>query len=442
MRRWITIASAALLMFLSLGTATLRAEDYPKLLGPIEPKAGDTVMFLGDSITHQCLYTQYVEDYFITRYPQMRLHFYNSGVSGDLAGDALRRFDGDVAAIKPTYVTILLGMNDGRYEDFDQKIFDTYRTDMTTLIDKLQKLGATVILMKPTPYDVRAWQIRPKGQWKWPNDATRAGAYNRTMAYFGAWVQQTAEDRGLGYVDLYSPLNDALMLKRRENPTFTIMPEGIHPDPFGHAIMAYTMLETMHPDRTVSALRATLGHDGKWHVKGNGEVTDVDGDVSHLKFTYTCKCLPWVLPAEAKDGFDFVHAGHHMSNERLVVQGLKAGRYKLTIDGVDVGTYWNGVLASKVELENNAKTPEYQQALAVAMINKERNEKAVHPLRDQWGHLKGMRGKGEPDAAWMEKFKAETDKYKKLADEYEDKAYAAAQPKARVYELTLVTGGK
>lgn len=27
------------------------------------------------SITHQCLYTQYVEDYFYTRYPKLKLHF-------------------------------------------------------------------------------------------------------------------------------------------------------------------------------------------------------------------------------------------------------------------------------------------------------------------------------------------------------------------------------
>ena len=34
-----------------------------------------------------------------------------------------QRFDRDIAAYKPKYVTILLGMNDGSYTDFNQEIF-------------------------------------------------------------------------------------------------------------------------------------------------------------------------------------------------------------------------------------------------------------------------------------------------------------------------------
>lgn len=80
------------------------------------PKANDTIVFLGDSITHQCLYTQYIEDFFYTRYPDLKLHFYNAGVKGDKAGDAIARFAQDVAPAKPNYISVLLGMNDGGYE--------------------------------------------------------------------------------------------------------------------------------------------------------------------------------------------------------------------------------------------------------------------------------------------------------------------------------------
>ena len=51
-------------------------------LAKLDLKSGDSIVFLGDSITHQCLYTQYVEDYFYTRFPEMRLKFHNSGVGG------------------------------------------------------------------------------------------------------------------------------------------------------------------------------------------------------------------------------------------------------------------------------------------------------------------------------------------------------------------------
>jgi hypothetical protein len=46
-------------------------------------KAGDTVVFHGDSITEQTLYTQYVELYTVLRFPTMRVHFFGAGVGGD-----------------------------------------------------------------------------------------------------------------------------------------------------------------------------------------------------------------------------------------------------------------------------------------------------------------------------------------------------------------------
>ena len=77
------------------------AGAFKKMLAPVVLKDGDGFVFLGDSITHQCLFTQYVEDYFYTRYPKLRIHFHNAGIGGDRAADALVRFDGDVAVHKP-----------------------------------------------------------------------------------------------------------------------------------------------------------------------------------------------------------------------------------------------------------------------------------------------------------------------------------------------------
>jgi lysophospholipase L1-like esterase len=128
--------------------------EPPKLIvDVIDPKDGDTVVFLGDSITHQCLYTQYVEDYFYTRYPKARIRFHNAGVGGDRAKDALNRFDEDVAAYKPKYVTILLGMNDGTYTDFQKPVFDTYQRDMNTVLDRIAEIGAVAVPMTPTMHD-------------------------------------------------------------------------------------------------------------------------------------------------------------------------------------------------------------------------------------------------------------------------------------------------
>ena len=68
-----------------LTAAPLLAEPpvFKPIVEKIDLKDGDTLVFLGDSITHQCLYTQYIEDYYYTRYPKLRIHFHNAGVGGD-----------------------------------------------------------------------------------------------------------------------------------------------------------------------------------------------------------------------------------------------------------------------------------------------------------------------------------------------------------------------
>ena len=82
-------------------------------------KDGDRVVFYGDSITDQRLYTTFAETYVLTRFPNMRVDFVHSGWGGDRVtggggGPVDLRLKRDVLAYRPTVVTIMLGMNDGR----------------------------------------------------------------------------------------------------------------------------------------------------------------------------------------------------------------------------------------------------------------------------------------------------------------------------------------
>src|SRR5580692_7873005 len=92
---------------------------------------GDTVVFYGDSITAQLLYSIYTEAYVSARFPQLHVRFVHSGwagdrVSGGAGGPIDQRLDRDVFAYHPTVVTILLGMNDGEYRPFDALLFEKY----------------------------------------------------------------------------------------------------------------------------------------------------------------------------------------------------------------------------------------------------------------------------------------------------------------------------
>ncbi len=94
-------------------------------------KDGDRVVFFGDSITDQRLYTTFAETYAVTRFPARRIAFVHSGWGGDRVtggggGGVQVRLARDVVAYHPNVVTIMLGMNDGRYRKFDAQIFDIY----------------------------------------------------------------------------------------------------------------------------------------------------------------------------------------------------------------------------------------------------------------------------------------------------------------------------
>src|SRR3974390_3892836 len=66
------------LFVLAVQVASVSATDF--LIRDV-----DRVVFLGDSITEQKLYTTYIEAYALTRHPTWKLFFRNVGWGGDTA---------------------------------------------------------------------------------------------------------------------------------------------------------------------------------------------------------------------------------------------------------------------------------------------------------------------------------------------------------------------
>ena len=146
------------------GAALLTLAGAAGAQGPAKPFQlidGDRVVFYGDSITEQRLYTTLVENYVVTRFPRRNVTFVHSGwggdrVSGGGGGPIDLRLQRDVVTYKPTVVTVMLGMNDGGYRAFDQGIFDTYTQGYTHILDTVQAAlpGVRLTLIQPSPYDL------------------------------------------------------------------------------------------------------------------------------------------------------------------------------------------------------------------------------------------------------------------------------------------------
>ncbi len=377
-------------LFSAAFSGNVVAEDAAVDLPPIPPmpakidlQDGDTFVFLGDSITHQRLYTQYVEDFFYQRFPERRIRFHNAGVGGARAWDALARISRDVTDYQPRYVSILLGMNDGSYQPFNPEIFATYKQDMTELLGKIKASGATPILMSPTMFDARAARLRPNA--RRPRTPETLAEYNSVLAYYGRWLQDVAVESGASYVDMFSLLNDLTIDAREKDPAFTLIKDAIHPDAPGQVVMAYAMIDDLGLRSPVSNIR--IQPDGNGGFKANaagGQVENLTGTSDRIEFDWTAKALPWVLPEEAQLGVKLLNLGHKASKEGLEVHGLAAGKYEVVIDDIVIGNYVDVALSRHIELQNNSATPQYQQALQVAMLNKRKNDGPVRELRDGW----------------------------------------------------------
>ncbi|MCK5924055.1 MAG: SGNH/GDSL hydrolase family protein, partial [Methylococcales bacterium] len=309
----------------------------------LDLKDGDTFVFLGDSITHQCLYTQYVEDFFYTRFPERRIHFHNAGVSGDQAADALTRFDEDTAKFKAKYVSILLGMNDGHYENFSNGTFGAYTDGMKKIVSRIQKGGAIPIALSPTMFDHHqlALQLKNNPEFRFGNRPFSA-QYNSLMAFYGAWLRETAGNEKMPFINFWGPLNDFTFTERRNNPDFSLVDDTIHPGAAGHMIMAYSMLWQLPPTRRAVS-NITITKRGKnWKgTKGVSEILMSD-KADKVTFTFLASSLPWDVPAKSSEyelkwgasspaslGYKMTKAGHRLSNERLRIAGLAPGAYEL-----------------------------------------------------------------------------------------------------------------
>lgn len=336
----------------------------------------DVVVFYGDSITDQRLYTTYVETFVVTRYPKLPVRFVHSGWGGDRVtggggGPVDDRLKRDVLAYKPTVMTVMLGMNDGRYKAFDDDTFrvftDGYEHIVKSMKDAVPNLRITVI--DPSPYD----------------DVTRAplfpGGYNAVLLKYGEYLRTLAERNNLDFADLNTRLVKALERANGADPANAqrIVPDRVHPNRSGHLLMAASLLEAWGATPTVTNVEIDAAAA---QVKDalNTSVSDLEAKGS-VRWTQKDDALPMPVPmndplmALAVKSSDFIE---RFNRETLRVTGLDAPSYQLRINGRLVGAFTRENLASGMNLAE-LDTPMMQQAGQVHDLTMKRAD--IHNIR-------------------------------------------------------------
>jgi len=200
---------------------------------------GDIVLFQGDSITDAgrdrrvadslgAGYAMMTAGWFMASHPSMCVRFMNLGVSGDRVKDLQARWQADCLGLRPTVVSILVGINDvwRRYDSGDPTPVEAFRAGYRDLLTRTRAgPDARIVLLEPFLLHAKP------GQERWREDLDpKIEAVRGLAAETGAMLV---------------PLDRLFAEACRHQPPAFWAADGVHPTPAGHALIARAWLEAM-----------------------------------------------------------------------------------------------------------------------------------------------------------------------------------------------------
>lgn len=316
MRLAILLSSLSVPLY-SVPLSAVHAEDFFF-------KDGDRVVMIGDSITEQHLYSNYVEMWTVTRFPKWKITFRNVGIGGDRSVGGNSRFARDVLLHKPTAMTVDFGMNDGSYREFSDQTFKPYMDGLQGMADQATAANIRTAWMTPQPLD---------------NDEqgkTALTGYNQTLEKFSEGVRAISEKNRGKFVDQFHPYLQVLDAARSKADKYNRITAGdaVHPGPPGQALMAASILKGMNFPSLVAAVEIDAKQN-KVVSQENCSVEGLQATATSVKFKKLDKALPF-FPEDASSILPWTPILDELNDYKIQVTGLAPGKYKLRIDSVDV----------------------------------------------------------------------------------------------------------
>ena len=312
-----------LLFFLALSHAVCqdRPAPRPQVVPVPALQAGQTVVFLGDSITWQNLYATYIEQYFSVRYPGKKFRFINRGVRGDTAAEAIARLERDVVPDQPDLVLVMLGMNDGGYKGYNRNLLKFYLNNMEKLVGLLRKkTKAKIVLVTPTCVDPVDYNTK---------------RYNQMLAAMAEGVVDLGKKLRVPVVDLFTFFSGKLLGAKAQTPPVGLMLDPVHPGPAGHLVIAHHLLTFLDPEPAAP------------------ENVVVDLKEGQAGFPLTLARRGVHFPRGASSLVPFQK---RFNRQLLVIQGAP-GKVRLQAGDKELGVFTPEQLASGVDIYSLADSP-------------------------------------------------------------------------------------
>lgn len=237
-----------------------------------DPLLNKRVLILGNSITQDGRYVDFIEYYLRKNYPNSKVDIISIGLSSETINGAsepdrsfLRpcihsRLDSALALTQPDLIMACYGMNDGIFSNADNDRFDAYKKGIYKLKEKVEATGAKLILLTPTLFDPEPIKNRVSMDGEPHAYSTPFYKYNEVLDTFATWLL-TLND--VQVIDLHSYLRPFLASAKEIKADSTFIPDGVHPNEIGHFLMAkkilldlYPNMEVLEPHTSIEALKA------------------------------------------------------------------------------------------------------------------------------------------------------------------------------------------
>lgn len=163
-------------------------------------------------------------------YPERKIRVINMGSSGNNVVDLYNRWETDVVALEPDWLSIMIGINDV-WRQYDMPLvkevhvyLDQYSETLEKLVKETRPKLKGLVLM--TPYYIESNA----------NDSMRA-----TMDQYGKVVKELADKYDAIFVDTQKAFNELL----KHCHSSSIAWDRVHPNISGHMVLARAFLKAI-----------------------------------------------------------------------------------------------------------------------------------------------------------------------------------------------------
>lgn len=308
--------------------------------GDFALRDGDTVVFLGDSITAARTWGRIVENYTLLRFPERRVHFHNAGWGGDTAAGGLARMDRDVLEYKPTVLIVAYGVNDiGWGTKADDAHKQAYLDGIRGIVEKAKARGCRVYIgsAAATAED--------------PEKAERG--YLQAMCDEGMALARSLGEHSIdiqrGMRAVQRRMAEANAREKPKDHHTLHVADGVHLNDLGQLAMAFAILEGLDAPAEVSSV--AVDATGPSLAPADGcTVSNLKGDASRLEFDRLDAGLPLNLGLFGALQYRFIPVGDRLNRYMLTVRNLPEGEYAVSADGRPLGKWPAERLAQGVNI--------------------------------------------------------------------------------------------